>query len=716
MSTVVTIPDFDFSAMYYADILEALTLYKRQNVPEHTDETAYDAFMQFLRMQALVGHLNNCLTDQVANEGFLPTAALAESVRAHLALIDYEMSPASPAQADIIYELATVLTVAREVVPANAQCATKRDGDTAAVYFEALTALTVQPTNVFSKVYAEEAGAFADHTTAANNQTLGNTFTPWATPAIGDALYFAHDQIMWDKLALVFDTVAAGLTGVWEYYSGDWADSAPTSVTLNGSVLEVDLTALLGTTKKEGTTVRVMLNETTAYEDVASQWDGVKNYVETGLLGQSSPSETATDYTVGTDWDEVPNLTDGSVELSADGDVEFDLPQDVDHDWILGTVNGHESYWLRYRIVDVGVVTAPVVEYGRLDTGKQYVKRLATQGRTYEDRPLGSSNGLADQSFVTTQDYYIANTMRVWVDDEEWADLLSLTSEPGAKHFRVVLGTNDRATVEFGDGSTGRIPPLGVNNVRAEYRAGGNNDGNVGANTITTDKSGLSYVNKLWNPRGATGWEEAEGASETSLERAKLAGPASLRTRDVAVSPDDVVALAQAFVDSAGAKPWGRGKVYEEGFGPKTMELVLVAKGGGLASAEQIAAIEEYLNGDPYASPPVVKRVIANQEVVAVNYTQRVIDITATVYGDVTAAEVENRLAEVLQPEAVKADGVTYEWDFGGSVPVQRIYHEIFETDDSITNVVMSTPAADINLFSRELPVLGTVSITVVTP
>jgi hypothetical protein len=68
-----------------------------------------------------------------------------------------------------------------------------------------------------------------------------------------------------------------------------------------------------------------------------------------------------------------------------------------------------------------------------------------------------------------------------------------------------------------------------------------------------------------------------------------------------------------------------------------------------------------------------------------------------------------------VQPEAVKDDGVTYEWSFGGSVPVNRILHEIFETDDSITNVVMSTPSSDITLFSRELPVLGTVSITVVT-
>jgi len=61
----IQIPDFNFSAFYYADLLEALLEFKRRNVPELTDESDFEPFIQLLRMTALVGHSNNTLTDLV---------------------------------------------------------------------------------------------------------------------------------------------------------------------------------------------------------------------------------------------------------------------------------------------------------------------------------------------------------------------------------------------------------------------------------------------------------------------------------------------------------------------------------------------------------------------------------------------------------------------------------------------------------------------------
>ena len=97
----------------------------------------------------------------------------------------------------------------------------------------------------------------------------------------------------------------------------------------------------------------------------------------------------------------------------------------------------------------------------------------------------------------------------------------------------------------------------------------------------------------------------------------------------------------------------------------------------------------------------------------AVNFTQRAIAVTAVVYGDVTAQEVKNRLIRILHPEALKEDGTTYEWDFGGEVPKSRISHEIFDTDESVTKVVLSVPSSDTSLLSRELPVVGALNITI---
>jgi len=855
--TTIQIPDFEFSAFYYAKILDALTTYKRQNLPEHTDESEYDPFMQFLRMQALVGHINNCLLDLVANEATLPTAQLTESVRNMLRLIDYELATASPASADIVYELSKVFTSAYELIPEGALTSTERETGVDPVIFERPTAVTIDRTDQFSYVFGLEGSTYTDYTDKANSQTTpADDWTPWTgAVATKDAIYFGHKHIMWDKLGLWFTTPMAGtkptgtinciiqswmgdgdyftlddgtnpavnfwfnvtgiytppggynstnievdisgdttssevattvrtaingvgasllitasgsgnvvtlthdnfgtegnkavtenvtnvnftvagmsggtdgIKGIWEYYDGNFDKTEPTEVKIDvpsAGKLLFDLTDYLGSAVKSGTQIRVRLNVSAAYSDVESAFgipsgsgfSVAKNYcVVDSYLGQTTPSTVTSDYTVGSDWEEVQDLVDGSALLSQDGNVEFSLPQTLTRDWKIGTVNGVDAQWLRYRVISVdAVVDLPTFQYGRLDQGKQYALATSTQGRTQSDDPLASSDGTADQRFETTRDNYISGTMEFEVEGELWAEVDNfLFSAPTDKHCIVEIGEDDRATVVTGDGIKGKIPPVGVDNVAADYRYGADLDGNVGADTITVDKTSLTYVNRIWNPRPASGWSKAEGADEASLEQAKIAGPATLRVKDIALGPSDVETLAKSYVDAAGSKPFSRAKAIEEGFGPKTIELVVVAKGGAQATASQLAEIEEHFNGDPYSYPVKEKHLVANQEVTAVNFVPKTIDITATVYGEVAAAAIEARLATVIQPEALKEDGVSWEWEFGADVPVSRISHEIFEADEDITKVVLTAPASDVVLAARELPKLGTVSITIVS-
>jgi hypothetical protein len=717
LSVTIEIPTFDFSAFYYAEILESLVQFKRTNVPELTDESEFEPSMQLLRAYALVGHLNNTLIDVAANENTLPTAKLPETVRNQLRLIGYELRSATPAQTDIAYELSKVFTTSVEVVSERAQAATKRDGGVAPVYFEALEALTVNPTNVHDYVYAEEASAFTDYTAKANSQTTpGDDWTPWAAPAIKDSIYWGHITAMWDKLSVFITTLSGNLAGVWEYYDGDWEKTAPTAVADLGGSLEVDLTSLLGTSNRQGTIVRVRLNETTAFEEVESTWTGTVNIATTGLLGQSSPSVTAADYTVGSDWSEL-GATDGSANLTASGEVDYELPQTIEKNWIRGIINGSTAYWIRFRITEANAPTAPVMTYTRMDEGKQYVLRSVTQGESY-DEAAQSSTGLAGQRFETSQDNFIWGSEELTIEGDLWTRVDSfLNSTSVDKHYVVELGENDRATWVFGGtNNKGMPPPVGVGNIVAAYRYGAHVDGNVGYDTITVDKTGLVYTSRLWNPRQATGWQEAQSASEESLEQAKIEGPADFRIKTVALGPDDVVQLTKSFVDDDGASPFSRAAAIEEGYGPKTVEAVVVAAGGGLASTTQLGTLEEYFNGDRTAVPPKEKHIVANQEVVAVNYTQKIIDITATVYGDVESEEVVNQIRQLIQPEALKADGVTYEWEFGAEVPLSRINSVIFDTDPSITKVVLTVPASDTALQSRELPLAGTVNITVIAP
>jgi hypothetical protein len=856
--TTIDIPSFDLSSFYFGQILDALIEYKRQHVPEHTDESDYDPYMQFLKMQALVGHINNCLIDLVANEATLPTAMLAESVRNHLRLIDYELATASPAQVDVLYELSKVFTAAFEVVPEGALVSTERQAGIDPVIFERLAAITIDPTDEFSHVFGLEGVAYTDYTTKANSQTTpADDWTPW-TGAVDmkDAIYFGHKHIMWDKLGLWFTTPMAGvkavgnlqcvakanfidgekfalgdgvnfavtfhfdvtgtytppggydatnirvdisgdvtadqvattakaaingvgadllitggvivaglldlvndmfgpqgnqaitetvadagftvagmaggtdgIVGVWEYYDGDFRKTTPSGVQADVPVagkLLFDLTDYLGAANRQGTQIRARLNETTAYADVESAfgipagsgWGASRNYVVVdSYLGQTVPSTDAAAYTVGSDWEELPDLTDGTLGLSQDGNVEFTLPQTLTRDWVVGQVDGATAYWIRYRVISVtGVVDLPTPQYGRLDQGNQCVVGSSTQGQTQHDSPLSSSDGTAGQRFETTRDNYISGTMEVAIDGEGWTRVDDfLSSLPTDKHFVVEVGEDDRATIVMGDGILGHIPPAGVDNVSAEFRYGADLDGNVGAATIVIDKTSLTYIDRITNPRPAAGWTVAQGATEASLEAAKVAGPASLRVGRTPLGPDDVVVAALAFTDEAGAKPFSRAKAFEEGFGPKTVELVLVAAGGAQASASQLAALDEHFNGDPYSHPPKEKHFIANQQITSVNYTPKTIDIIATVYGDVTEAAIEARLAAVIQPEVKKEDGVTYEWGFGATVPTSRISHEIFEADEDLTKVVLVAPAADVPLSGRELPAIGTVAITVIS-
>lgn len=714
MAELVEVPDFEFTAHYYPELLDALTLYRRRNVPEITDETAFEPFNQLLRAFALVGHLNNVLIDLVANESTLPTAQLTESVRNMLRLIDYEMAPAAPAQVDIVLELSKVFTSSQTLIPQYGQVATKRVPDQAVIFFEALNALTLNPTDVVTAVFAEETSVFTDFTTEANDPTTpAADFTPWATPAAGDKLYIGHDSVMWDKLDLLFTTPAIGVNGVWEFYDGDFRDIQPDSVLDQGSSLRMNINGLLGEENRSGAIVRVQLNETTVYEDLVSTWDGTNNFIVTsGLLGQTVVTTDIDDYTVGTDWAELRLEEDETALMTLDGAVKMFLPQTLEEDWNKTTVNGVEAFWMRFRIINVTAPTGPVIQTTVINDGKQYAKTLFTQGRRQLDTALGSSNGLPSQIFTTSRDNFIVGSMEVQVAGETWVQVDNfLDSRALDKHYVVTLTENDRAEIRFGDGVQGRIPPIGVNNISAFYRHDAANDGNVGANTVTVDKSGLTFVNGLTNPRPAVGWEDAEGSTAASLEQAKIRGPASLRTREVAVGPQDVETLAAGYIDNLGASPVSRALAIEEGFGPKTIELILVGGGGGQLSSAQIDEINLYFNGNRFAEPIIPKRVVANQEVAAVNYDPLPIDITAVVTGDFEVLAVVNQLKKVLQPDAVREDGVTYEWQFGSEVPRSRLIHEIFAADEDITKVELSIPASDVDLDLRQLPNPGTINI-----
>lgn len=715
----VDIPSFRFSGLYYAETLQDLLIWARANVPEISDEDPNEPFIQLLRAFALVGHQSNVLIDHVALESLLPTARLRESVRALLNLIGYTLKQPTPGLVDLVLKLSAALT-AQTVFPKRMRFATRQTTSLPEILFETgASTVTVERTDQLLKAweYDKSLDTYTDRTADLNAD--GGGFDPWAgNPADGDLLYFGHGGAFFDKFdlttAVAGDLFALAADYVWEYHDGQLDDTTPSSVIdLGGAQLEFDLTSLLGTTSRAGADVKVRSRVTGKAETVVSTFAGGKNKATTTYLGQVAPSVTAADYVVGVLWKEPANIVEtvvGSVRT-----VAFDLPETLKRKWQTVAVNAVTAYWFRLRVVDgAASVDSPQPSRIKIDVGRQYIKVTGTQGLTESDDPAGSSTGLKDQTFVTSKIDVIEGTAQAFIDegggDVEYTvvdDFLSSTSTD--RHFTIGFDDEGRATVKFGDGTNGKIPPAGVDNVRLDFRHGAKEDGNVGADVVVVNRSGAARIASVTNPRAATGWKIADGGDATDLARVKIAGPASLRTLSRALTADDVDTLAQAFVAADGSSPVARAHPIEDGLGVKTIKLILVGAGGGAVPAEVLTEIDDHFNGVIATGKAGV--LVLNTKATSSNHTSKTIAVTLAATGG-DKAKIKAAITAYLSPLAKDTAGL-FEHAFDGTVFKERLVAVAFNADPGkVKNVVLTVPAADVNLLAEELPAAGVVTVT----
>lgn len=189
--------------------------------------------------------------------------------------------------------------------------------------------------------------------------------------------------------------------------------------------------------------------------------------------------------------------------------------------------------------------------------------------RSIENETVGSSDGTQSQVFVAASSPVIDET--VWVDElptlskgdrrelreaetpavetttgndgslrafwVKWQEVPDfLDSGEGDRHYTV-----DRTAgkITFGNGSRGRIPPRGQDNVRISYRTGGGPDGNVDVGAVAELKSSLQFVDNITNPAPGTG-----GAAAESTNRVMSRASKQLRDRNRAVTEVDYERIA----------------------------------------------------------------------------------------------------------------------------------------------------------------------------
>ncbi|MFD1213391.1 baseplate J/gp47 family protein [Arthrobacter sp. GCM10027362] len=154
---------------------------------------------------------------------------------------------------------------------------------------------------------------------------------------------------------------------------------------------------------------------------------------------------------------------------------------------------------------------------------------------------------------------------------QRWRFRESLAFSGPADHdFSIDIDENDQATLIFGDGTFGAVPPRGAS-LAISYRTGGGLAGNVPAAAITTivNVPALAVLGaKVTNRMPATG-----GADRESIAHAAKHAPAVFRSLHRAVTTADYEELARTF--------HGVGKVRASATGWNRVTLYVAPAGGG---------------------------------------------------------------------------------------------------------------------------------------
>jgi hypothetical protein len=169
------------------------------------------------------------------------------------------------------------------------------------------------------------------------------------------------------------------------------------------------------------------------------------------------------------------------------------------------------------------------------------------EGRTVVDDPVAHADGTPNQMYVLRSQPVLEHSVDVTVDQPglgvaHWQEVDTLaTSTPADRNVVVQRDSQGIATIVFGDGANGMVPPAGTAVspvvIRASYRVGGGAAGNVPANTQFS--SSLAAVVAAENPVAAGGGTAAE-----DVQRARFFAPRLFRAQDRAVTLDDYVDLA----------------------------------------------------------------------------------------------------------------------------------------------------------------------------
>jgi len=429
------------------------------------------------------------------------------------------------------------------------------------------------------------------------------------------------------------------------------------------------------------------------------------------VMTSLAPATLVWEYCNAGTWSSLTVLKDDTLALTRTGHVVLKLPSSgitaASKCSVLPS-DTQTRYWLRARVVDSQYERPPELLAIRMNTVP------VEQAETIRDETVGGSDGTRNQTFQLANAPVLPNTLKldIQVSDENpdrWVEVADLDSSgPNDNVF-----TLDGATGEIrtGDGEHGNVPvayasdPDG-NVVAREYRFGGGSRGNVPAGAISTLVTAVAGI----DPSRIANLQPAHsGREQETLDEAKDRAPATLRSRDRAVSAADFEYLAEqaGTIRRAKALP-GFHPDFPGVLLPGVVSVVVVPDAapdapnppmpsdGTLRTVCQFLDERRLLTTEVFVLKPTYQRVEVRGEIIVLDAAD-----SANVHDALVDA-----LREYFDPLRGGDDTSKPGWPFGGTISYARVYQRVAGVAgvSSITSLVIALddeeqpPFVDVNI------------------
>lgn len=336
----------------------------------------------------------------------------------------------------------------------------------------------------------------------------------------------------------------------------------------------------------------------------------------------------------------------------------------------------------------------------------------ASASATEEIGVFLTSDGTANQRLLLQVGEYIDDSAVVVIGTDTWIEVDNFfLSGPTDKHYMVLVNEFNQASLIFGNGLNGAIPPLG--DIQVVYDVGGGAETNVNANSLTVlsgtfvTTAGVPVTVTATNPAAASG-----GADRETVEQARRRVPGQLRalTRTVALEDFEINALGVSGV----ARAMFLTKAQDPTVADNAGVIVVIPDGGGLPST--------LLKNAVVAAITVTFPTMVTFLVTAADPSYNTIDVTCDVKAKTgfTNSQIEANINTALNDYFALLDdegAPNLNVDFGanlidnlipfsdlisvvaGAPGVQRVDEDAF------------LPADNVPIALREFPELGTVTV-----